>query len=97
RLADRVPDWIAAGLIGDDLFHDAPLGSPQVERTYTTDFIASSMISRPRSISSTETVSGGAMRHTAAIPPNDTMFMLRPNSMQRRVMAPPRSASGSRV
>ena len=48
-----------------------------------------SRISRPRSMSSAEMVSGGAMRSTLPSPANLTMLTLRPSSMQRSVTAEP--------
>ena len=48
-----------------------------------------SRISRPRSMSSAEMVSGGAMRSTLPSPANLTMLTLRPSSMQRSVTAAP--------
>jgi hypothetical protein len=48
---------------------------------FSTRFTASRRIVTPKSISSSVTVSGGAMRNTPPIPGRFTMFMERPSSI----------------
>ena len=59
-----------------------------------TSAMAWSRIDRPRSSSSSVMVSGGAMRNTPPMPRSAVMFIDRPSSKQRRVIAAPSSGLG---